>query len=1098
MQNSKSLKLNEIMKKLRTSIHAVQHYCCMFKMVRIMKLMTLLLLMATVQVFAETNDVLSPMGNFAEEVAVFQPRTISGVVIDQRGQPLIGVSISAKGTSVGTITDVQGNYSLSDVPGDAILVFSYIGMLSQEIALGSQTTINVTMEIDAIGIEEVIAIGYGTLKKSDLTGSVATVGYDDIANRVVPRLDEALQGKMAGVTIQQTSGLPGAAPVIRIRGTSSITEGNQPLWVIDGMPVEDAEVIANLNMNDVESIEVLKDAASAAIYGSRGGNGVILVTTKRGRAGKPQITYNMHYGMQKAEKLLDLLTGPEHAEYEVERRSWLLDQNANFDQNTPNDDRPTNLRIDPNWVSGNVGNFDHQDEMFVTSPIQNHNLSISGGTDNTIYHMSMGYLDQEGVIKNSSFNRYSFRVNLESKIQERIKVGLSLAPSFSTQLDVNSEGKDQTITGMLLTPPTANLDDSYWDETTQSHRNDYTEYYGYGAGGAAVYYILNNLQQEYKRNQLLSSAFMDVTIANGLSFRSTVYYRLNLLKSNDYRDIKTGRGTRSAVLVNNYNSNLTWENTLNYTKVAGNHSINGLLGYSSQQDYFETTQIVGKGFASDARLTLNNASAITEWDQDIQEWSMISMFARASYNYDSRYLLSASIRRDGSSRFGAENKWGIFPAVSAAWRISEESFMDSQTIFSSLKLRGSFGATGNNRIGNYRPYASLLSSNAILGRGEATVIGLIPGSFENQALTWEKNQTTNIGLDMGILDNRVFVSVDAYNSVTKELLLDVPVPQTTGFYTAIQNIGEVSNKGIEMEIASRNITAADFTWNTSVVFSYNKNEVLAMGPDEAPIKNGDFWCRDCSYTGIGYPIGSFYLYETDGIFMTQGEVDASALYRNEGVGDVKWVDQNGDDVVDALDRTVLGQPSPKYNFGITNTLRYKGFDLNLFISGSGGHDTFFAWSRYISRPQVRVHTADFNDRWKSESEPGNGIIPRVTSNAATNGADEEHDRWLYDSSWWRIKNLTLGFNLPASSLQKLHIAAFRVYVSGDNLLLFTDYPGYNPEGGLKPMPGMGTTQTETPFNSRYGQKQSPSYNLGMDFGSSPLAKRFIVGVNITF
>ena len=271
-----------------------------------------------------------------------------------------------------------------------------------------------------------------------------------------------------------------------------------------------------------------------------------------------------------------------------------------------------------------------------------------------------------------------------------------------------------------------------------------------------------------------------------------------------------------------------------------------------------------------------------------------------------------------------------------------------------------------------------------------------------------------------------------------------------------------------------------------------------MGPDEAPIKNGDFWCRDCSYTGIGYPIGSFYLYETAGIFMTQEEVDNSALYRDEGVGDVKWVDQNGDGVVDAEDRTVLGQPSPVWNFGFTNTLRYKGFDLSLFINGSGGHDTFFAWSRYISRPQVRVHTADFNDRWRSDSQPGNGIIPRVTSDAATNGRDEEHDRWLYPSDWWRIKNLTIGYNLPASSLRKVHIASLRIYIAGDNLLLFTKYPGYNPEGGLKPMPASGTTQTETPFNPRSGIKQSPSYNLGMDFGSTPLARRFIIGVNITF
>jgi len=378
------------------------------------------------------------------------------------------------------------------------------------------------------------------------------------------------------------------------------------------------------------------------------------------------------------------------------------------------------------------------------------------------------------------------------------------------------------------------------------------------------------------------------------------------------------------------------------------------------------------------------------------------------------------------------------------------------------------------------------------------VVGFIPGSFENQDLSWEKNQTTNIGLDVGVLQDKFSLTVDVYESITKDLLLNVPVPFTSGFSSVIQNIGEVSNKGIEIEISSHNIIRPDFTWNTSLVFSYNKNEVLKMGPDGSPIKNGEFWCRDCSYTGIGYPIGSFNLYETDGIFMSQAEVDASALYKDEGVGDVKWVDKNGDGVVDTDDRMPLGNPTPTYNFGITNSLRYKDFDLNVFINGAGGHGTFFAHSRYISRPTVTINLKEYVNRWKSPDEPGNGIIPRVTSNAATNGRDEEHDRWLYDSDWWRIKNITLGYNFPASILEKFTISSLRVYVSGDNILLFTKYPGYNPEGGLKPAPAQGTSQSESTFNPRSGQNQSPSSNLGMDFGSSPQVKRLIFGLNVTF
>ncbi|MFY0654008.1 MAG: TonB-dependent receptor [Cyclobacteriaceae bacterium] len=1023
---------------------------------------------------------------------------IVGKIVDENGQGLPGASVVVKGTSNGVTTNLEGDYKLS-VPENAVLVVSFVGYVSQEVDIAGRSTIDLQLELDAAQLDEVVVVGYGTVKKRDMTSAIAQVSSGDIDKRVATRLDDALQGKMAGVLIQQTSGVPGAAPVIRIRGTNSITEGNQPLFVIDGMPIEDAVIIANLNMNDVASVEVLKDAASAAIYGSRGSNGVVIVTTKKGRSGAPQITYSAHYGVQQAEKRLDLLTGPEYAEYAIERREWLISQNPAYDLNTPNADRPRKLRIDPNWASGNVQTFDPQDEIFRTAPIQSHNLSISGGSENTTYLMSMAILDQEGIVKNTSFDRYAFRINLESQIQKRIKVGLNLAPSFSTQMDNNSEGKDQGISGALRSPPIFDWNDIYWDESSQRHAHDYLNEVGNNTNGLPFrMYGMDHIEQEFKRNQLLSSAFINVDLIEGLSYRTTIHYRQNSLKSNDYRDLKAGNGVRSAKIGNGYNTNWTLENTLNYSKLIGKHSITGLVGYSSQKDYSEDTRFEGRGFVNDIILSLGAAASIPAWSHDIQEWSLLSSFARATYSYDSRYMLTASIRRDGSSRFGANNKWGIFPAVSAAWRISDESFMSSQTTFNNLKLRGSFGVTGNNRIGNYRPFAALFSSNAILGSGGSNVVGLIPGSFENQDLSWEKNQTVNLGLDIGILQDKMTFAFDVYKSNTKDLLLNVPVPHTTGFGSAIQNIGEVQNKGFEIEISSNNITTSNFSWTSSIVFSYNQNKVLKMGPDGSPIKNGDFWCRDCSYTGIGYPIGSFNLYETDGIYMSQAEVDAVPQFADEGVGDVKWVDVNGDGDVNALDRRPLGNPTPITNFGITNTLNYKGFDLNLFINGAGGHETFFAWSRYISRPSTGVLLKEWTNRYRSPENPGNGIVPQGTSDTGTNGGQEENDRWLYDSDWWRIKNLTLGYTFPAASLEKLKISSFRLYVSADNLFLNTKYPGFNPEGGLKPNPDQGTTQSESVFNSRFSQNQSPSFNLGMDFGSSPLAKRFIVGLNITF
>jgi TonB-dependent starch-binding outer membrane protein SusC len=1017
-----------------------------------------------------------------------QQNSVSGKVTDDTGQPLPGVTVVIKGTTRGTVTDSNGSYLLSGIEGNATIVFSFVGMKQQETAVSNRTSIDIILMRDFIGLDEVVAIGYGTVKKGDLTGSVAKVNIADIENRVVPRLDEALQGKMAGVMIQSNSAIPGAAPVVRIRGTNSITEGNQPLWVIDGMPIEEAKSIANLNMNDVESIEVLKDAASAAIYGSRGSNGVILVTTKKGKAGASKISYSMYYGTQEAEKRLEMMTGPEAAEVLAERRTWLLtlSNNARF-KDLPNDQRPASLRIDPNWLTGNVKGYDFQDYVYRSAPIQNHNISFSGGTDKTTYYASMEYMDNQGIIKNTSFERYSFKINLESQIQSWIKVGLDLAPSFSTQVDNNSEGKDATANAMSRASLLVDQSDFKWNEAGKSWVSDYSVYYDLQGFGQT--YRLDNLQQEYKRNQILSRAFIDVNIMNGLSARTQVHYLQSNLKFNDYQTTLLSQSSALTNLAYDYNTNVAWENTLNYVKEIGKHSINGLLGYSQQKDYYEYLSVQGQGFPNDLKLTVNNASRIALWNQDVQEWSMVSMFARAQYNFDSRYMLSASLRRDGSSRFGSDNKWGYFPAVSAGWRISEESFMKDQNLFTILKLRGSYGTTGNNRIGNYRPFATLRSTMVPLGASEALVTGLVPGSFENKKLTWEKTVNTNLGLDAGILDNRVIFALDLYNSTTNDLLLAVPVPLTTGYSSAIQNIGKLSNKGIEVEISTRNIEKRDFKWSTNFNYSYNKNEVKEMGPDGAPILTGPFWAASVSYTGIGYPIGSFYLWEADGIFKTQEEVNSSARYSNEGVGDVKWVDQDGDGKIDAKDRKVMGQPTPKYNFGITNTINYKGFDLSVFINGSGGHQTFFGNYRYISRVNNVTNLKEWVNRWKSPEEPGNGIVPRVTSNAETNGVIEESSAHLYDSDWWRIKNVTLGYNFTASALQRIKISSLRFYVSGDNLFLKTKYPGVNPEGALTHLMGQGTSQRES---------FSASRDLGYDYGSSPLPKRIIVGLNITF
>ena len=1033
------------------------------------------------QIVLSNTEVISKM--------VAQQNSVSGTVTDESGEPLPGVTVLIKGTTNGTVSNMDGKYTISNLPEGSTLVFSFVGMLTQEIAVGNQTTINVTMAMDAIGLEEVVAIGYGTVRKSDLTSAISKVSGSDLKDRVVSRLDEALQGKMAGVSVQQSSGLPGAAPVIRIRGTNSITGGNQPLWVIDGMPIEDASIIANINMNDAQSIEVLKDAAAAAIYGSRASNGVIIVTTKAGKLGKPTVSYNMHYGIQSAEKRLEFLSGPEQGELMAEYRAWEWASKGN-DPNVPNADRAAKYRIDPNWLTGNVNDYDIQDHIFRNAPVQNHNLSLSGGTEKSKYFMSLDYLNQEGIAKGTGFERFSIRTNLESQVNDFIKVGLNVSASSSTQMDANVEGKDRGL-NVLINGPLVDAADYYFADDGYTMINDYAKEYGLQHQSGRLYGF-ENMEQQYVRPQLLVSSFIDIKLLDGLNFRTTGHYKYNALNFSDRKGIILGGGNPSASISNSYASDWTIENTLNYNKKIGGHSISGLLGYSSQKYYSEYSAMSGRGFANELSLTLNNATEINSWNESIQEWSLISMFARATYNYESRYLLTASIRRDGSSRFGSNNKWGTFPSASAAWRVNKEAFMADIKTISNLKLRLSYGETGNNRIGNYAHIATLSVSNPVLGAGETINSGLVPGGFENKDLTWERTLTTNIGVDIGFIDNRINLSIDAYEGITKDLLLTVPVPLTTGFSSAIQNLGEVSNKGIEIELATRNLASTSaFQWNTKLNYSYNKNEVLKMGPNDAPIITGEWYSRS-SYTGIGEAIGSFYLWETDGVFQNQAELDAGPIFKTEGIGDVRFLDKNGDNVIDADDRTVLGQPMPKYHFGITNDFSYKNFDLSIFINGAGGHQQYFVFSRYTDRFSQTSNNvlSRWTGRWKSESDPGDGVTPKITSKAGTNGKDEEQDAWLHDADWWRIKNLTLGYNVPKSALAKFKISGLRVYASADNLLLKTKYIGFNPEGVFGPgQLNRGANQAES----------AASRSWGYDFGNSlPQPKTFILGLNVTF
>jgi TonB-linked SusC/RagA family outer membrane protein len=1016
--------------------------------------------------------------------------SISGTVSDKDGMPLPGANIVEKGTGNGTQTDFDGRFTIILSDEQATLVVSYIGFSSKEISVNGQSNLSITLNEDTAGLDEVVLVGYGTAKKSDLTSAIASVKGEDLVNRVTTRVDQALQGQLSGVTVQQSSGIPGAAPRIQVRGVGSISGGNNPLYVIDGFVTESADLLSTINPNDIESIEVLKDAASAAIYGSRGANGVVLVTTKKGKSGEVSVSYNTYYGFQAPEKLIDFMNAEEQGAMEIEVRNamWELEGGNASD---PNSVRPANRRIDPEWVSGNYPDYDKQDFLFSNSaPILNHNLSVSGGNEKTRYFTSLDYLDQEGITRNTGYERIALRANLETKaLNDKVTFGLNLNPSRGIFTSNGAEGKDSNTNLIIWAGPLVRTDEFYFDFEANQPRNDYSAFYNLHPVTWPSFLAIDNVQPKREQIQINAQSFIDVEIIKGLNFKTSLGVLYDLNKNTTFTGQAAGNGVISRDLASSTELNWLWENTLNYSKTIDKHDFSALVGYTSQKVSFNGFSVTGRGFDNELSETLNNATEISSWDEVANEWSLVSLLGRVNYNYDGRYFLTASIRRDGSSRFGENNKWGVFPSVSGAWRISNESFFPEEGIVSNLKLRFSWGKTGNNRIGNYNSIAGLSTANAVLGTGENLTNGFRVGNLSNPNLGWEKTTAVNYGLDLGLWDNRVSLGLEYYDNTTTDLLFDVPIPLVTGFASQTQNIGSVSNRGFELDLSTVNVSKGSFEWSTRFNFFTNKNEVLEVGPQGTPIITGNGF-TNVSYTGVGQPIGAFYMNRQLGIFQNQAEVDASATVGTQGPGDVKLNDFDGDGDIDQDDREFVGQPQPKYNFGITNQFRYKGFDLSILINGSGGNKIWFAQGRYYDRGFTPLglglaNLANWNNRWRSEANPGDGRTPAILSSvtgganfAGANGDAPPSTRWLYDGSFWRISNVTLGYSFPRELVSNIGLDKLRVYLTGDNLFLKTDYVGYNP-------------QVHTNNGDNYTV-------TGYDYGSTPLARTIILGLNVNF
>lgn len=997
--------------------------------------------------------------------ATAQDMQVNGIVKDAQGEPLPGVSVKLQGTTKATSTTAKGTFSISS-PANGTLIFRSIGFITKEQAVNNRQQINITLEADNTNLDELVVVGYGSVRKSDLTGSVASISSKEIKATPVASLTQAIQGRAAGVRVSQSSNAPGGGMNIRIRGGNSIQGGNEPLYVIDGYPLYN-ENGPGINPNDVESMEILKDASAAAIYGSRGANGVIIITTKRGKEGLNRIQFESYYGVQTLRKKLDLLDASQLA-------TLVNDGIANVNgDNIGKPGYPKPLTYTDAQIAAMGKGTDWQDEIFRSAPIQNYQLTFSGGNDKTQYAVAGNYFSQGGIVANSDFNRGSVRVNLDQQLSGKFKFSNSLtvtnSKSNAVATDGDGGGNGGVVYGALFFSPTVPVYDAQGDYTMNNRP------------GALL--ISNPLALAKERTnielktRLLGNTSLEYKIIEGLTLKTMFGANMAFSKTNFYlpRTVYSGLATNGRAEITN-SRYFEWlnENTLTYKKVISKiHSFNFLVGYTFQNANFEDVKASAQNFASDIQK-YNNMGAAQQTNPNTSnayDWSLRSYLGRINYDLDSKYLFTLSGRYDGSSRFGDGKKYSFFPSGSAAWRLSSEPFMRKITAVSDLKFRASYGLTGNQEIGQYQSLGALQTDG--YNFGNVIVIGYAPNRIANPNLKWETTAQLNFGLDLGLFKNRITITTDWYQKKTKDLLYNVSLPVTSGFSTSLQNIGKVKNEGFEFAVNTVNLNGA-FQWNTNFNISFNKNKILDLGAvtDDIPSggASGHLQLGNSGILRVGQPIGVFYGLVTDGIFQNAAEVAASGQ-KNARPGERRYKDMNGDGVVNSSDRVILGHAQPDYTFGFTNNFSYKGFDLSIFIQGVQGN-SIFNLNKYEMESMTGVsnQSASVLDRW-TPANPSNDM-PRASS-AGSPYQVTSHQ--VEDGSYIRLKNVQLGYNFSPALLKRVRLSSVKVYVSGQNLLTKTKYSGYDPEV------------------SRFGQD---NLSQGIDYGSYPSSKIFLAGINI--
>lgn len=977
-------------------------------------------------------------------------RSVKGRVLDEKGEGLPGVNVIIKGTQQGTVTNAEGHFELSIPNDNTALIFSFVGYLSAETVVGSRTSIDISLKTDEKALEEVVVVGYGTQRKKETTGSIASVKADELLQTPISNVAQGLQARVAGVQVSQNSGAPGGNISVRIRGTNSINGTTEPLFVIDGIQIANGgdmnnmSPLSQINPNDIESLEILKDASATAIYGARAANGVVLITTKRGKEGATRVTYDGYYGVQQINKLLPVMNGVEFAKLENEVYNRLMYPN------------PDEFGEGTNW----------QSLIFRDAPIQSHQFTVSGGNSKTQLLVSGNYFNQQGIIVNSGFTRYSFRINLDHQLNDRFKIGSSLLYSVSTNNNVrNAPQSPETATGGILNaaltaPPilAPYLADGsifpFQDQFNGTYR-EVTNPLGFTA----------RLDRQTVRRSLLN-LYGEANLAPGLSYRATFTGDLG----NGLRDYYSPRsilsvselasGGGQAEKGNSYAQTLLHESILTYRRtISAKHTIGFTGVFATQTTINESNQIIARNFPNDN--TINNAIQLGN-DRTISSYKskerLDSYMGRINYGFSDRYFVDITARLDGSSKFGTNYKWGFFPAISAAWRVIEEDFLKTQSAITDLKIRGSWGRTGN--AGAIGPYESL----ATVGTGETYnldhnfVVGIQPEGIPNPDLRWEKSTQIDVGADVSLFKNRINIVTDYYHKLTSDLLFVKQIPMSSGYANITGNYAKIQNKGFELAINAKALDGK-FNWDVSGNFSVNRNKLLELDGKTQEIARSNY-----SVIRVGEPLGIFKTYVYEGIYQTG---DAILPGSDGRLGGHKIKDLNNDGTISAADQIITGNANPNFIYGFTSNWKYKGFDLSAFLQGVQGGHLFSLLRLNLENPLGQRNLFEqMINRW-SPTNPSNEY-----ASGFQGGRHPYSDRFIEDGSFMRIKNITLGYTLP--QIKGLYSA--RIYISTNNPVTFTKYSGYDPEVNIYP---------------------NSTTLLGIDNGVFPIAKSYLAGLQIS-